>query len=86
MKWREHAMFAAFSPATQDAEIAIAVISENDPVGGGGMAAAPVAGAIIRAYWDLKKKRAELSMGLNSKARWNTTERQGAKATETKLR
>lgn len=67
MKWREHAMFAAFSPASEDAEIAIAVISENDRVGGGGMSAAPVAGAVIRAYWDLKKKRAEVSLGAKQK-------------------
>lgn len=58
MKWREHAMFAAFSPA-ENPEIAIAIISEHDKVGGGGKAAAPVAGKIIAAYWDLKKKRAE---------------------------
>ena len=63
MKWREHAMFAAFSPALDNSEIAVAVISENDKVGGGGMAAAPVAGAVIRAYWDLKKKRAALAVG-----------------------
>lgn len=67
MKWREHAMFAAFSPATADAEIAVAVISENDPAGGGGVAAAPVAGAVIKAYWDLKKKRGEMSLGLRAK-------------------
>ena len=57
MKWREHAMFAAFSPA-ESPEISVAVISEHDKVGGGGKSAAPVAGKIIAAYWDLKKKRA----------------------------
>lgn len=56
MKWREHAMFAAFSP-TDKPEIAVAIISEHDKVGGGGKSAAPVAGKIIAAYWDLKKKR-----------------------------
>jgi penicillin-binding protein 2 len=57
MKWREHAMFAAFSPA-ENPEISVAIISEHDKVGGGGKSAAPVAGKIIAAYWDLKKKRA----------------------------
>lgn len=59
MKWREHAMFAAFSPVDKP-EIAVAVISEHDKIGGGGKAAAPVAGKIIAAYWELKKKRAEI--------------------------
>lgn len=57
MKWREHAMFAAFSPV-DNPEIAIAVVSEHDKVAGGGKSAAPVAGKIIQAYWDLKKRRA----------------------------
>ncbi|MEY4631929.1 MAG: hypothetical protein RIQ81_2049 [Pseudomonadota bacterium] len=56
MKWREHAMFAAFAPA-EDPEIVIAVVSENDSVGGGGASAAPVAGKILNAYWELKRKR-----------------------------
>ncbi len=56
MRWKEHAMFAAFSPV-KDAEIAVAVISENDRIGGGGTSAAPVAGKIIDAYWRLKKER-----------------------------
>lgn len=58
MKWKEHAMFAAFSP-TEDAEIAVAIISEHDRVGGGGASAAPVAGHILRAYWQLKEQRAK---------------------------
>ncbi len=57
MNWKEHAMFAAFSPA-ENAEIAIAVVSQNDLVGGGGRSAAPVAGKIIAAYWRLKEERA----------------------------
>lgn len=57
MKWREHAMFAAFSPV-ENPEIAIAVVSEHDKVGGGGKSAAPVAGKIIAAYWKLKAQRA----------------------------
>ena len=59
MHWREHALFAAFSPV-ENPEIAVAVISEHDKIGGGGRAAAPIAGKIIRAYWDLKKQRGEL--------------------------
>ena len=50
-------MFAAFSPA-EDAEIAVAIVSQNDSVGGGGRSAAPVAGKIIAAYWRLKEERA----------------------------
>ena len=58
MKWREHAMFGAFSPA-HNPEIAVAVVSQNDKIGGGGKSAAPVAGKIIARYWELKKQRAE---------------------------
>ena len=54
MKWQEHAMFAAFSPV-EDAEIALAIVSENDQHGGGASSAAPIAGKIIAAYWELKK-------------------------------
>ena len=49
-KWREHAIFVAFSPVEQ-AEIVVAVISENDTQGGGGVAAAPIAKKILTAYW-----------------------------------
>jgi penicillin-binding protein 2 len=56
MLWKEHAMFASFSPVDHP-EIAVAIVSEHDKVGGGGKSAAPVAGRIIKAYWDLKKKR-----------------------------
>lgn len=66
MKWKEHAMFAAFSPV-ENAEIAVAVVSENDVVGGGGKSAAPVAQKIIQAYWDLKKKRGAVVSQLEKK-------------------
>ena len=56
MKWQEHAMFAAFSPV-ENAKIAVAVVSENDRVGGGGSSAAPVAKKIIEAFWRLRKTR-----------------------------
>lgn len=56
MMWREHAMFASFSPV-EHPEIAVAVVSEHDKVGGGGKSAAPVAGRIIKAYWDIKQRR-----------------------------
>lgn len=56
MKWREHAMFVAFSPV-ESPEVVVAVLSEHDRVGGGGAVAAPVAGAILRKYWDLVEKR-----------------------------
>lgn len=66
MKWKEHAMFAAFAPA-EDPEIVVAVVSENDSVGGGGAAAAPVAGKILNTYWNLKKSRAKLSQAEDSR-------------------
>ena len=47
-------MFGAFSPV-ENAEIAVAIVSQNDSVGGGGRAAAPIAGKIIKKYWELKK-------------------------------
>lgn len=59
MHWREHALFAAFSPL-DDPEIAVAIISEHDKIGGGGRAAAPIAGKVIRAYWQLKEQRGGL--------------------------
>ena len=62
--WREHALFAAFSPV-EAPEIAVAVISEHDQQSGGGRSAAPVAGKIIKAYWDLKKSRGQ-AMGLGA--------------------
>jgi penicillin-binding protein 2 len=60
MNWKEHAMFAAFSPV-ENAEIAVAIVSQNDTVGGGGRSAAPVAGKIIEAYWRLKREKAALA-------------------------
>ncbi len=33
--WKEHALFAAFSPV-ENAEVAVIVVSENDAIGGGG--------------------------------------------------
>lgn len=54
-KWREHAIFIAFSPVEQ-AEVVVAVVSENDAQGGGGVAAAPIAKKILTAYWQNKKK------------------------------
>lgn len=56
MRWKEHAIFAAFSPV-EDAEIVVAVVSQNDKIGGGGKSAAPVAQKIIAKYWELKKQR-----------------------------
>ena len=56
MKWQEHAIFGAFSPI-EGAEISLAILSENDGTGGGGVAAAPIAKKIIQGYWELKAKR-----------------------------
>ncbi len=64
MNWKEHAMFTAFSP-TENAEIAVAVVSQNDIVGGGGKSAAPIAGKIIARYWELKRERAASAQAQN---------------------
>ena len=50
IKWKEHAIFAAFSPV-KNAEIVVVVVSENDSIGGGGTAAAPLAREIIASYY-----------------------------------
>ena len=59
VKWREHAIFAAFSPV-KDSEVAIAIVSQNDEVGGGGKSAAPIAKMILEGYYDLKEKRSKI--------------------------
>ena len=60
-------MFGAFSPV-ENAEIAVAIVSQNDSIGGGGRAAAPIAGKIIKKYWELKdlreKKKAQSEIAI----------------------
>lgn len=56
VNWKEHALFAAFSPV-ENAEVAIIIVSENDAIGGGGAQAAPIAQKILKAYWDLKEQK-----------------------------
>lgn len=69
INWREHALFAAFSPVDAP-EIAVAVVSEHDKTSGGGRSAAPVAGKIIKAYWDLKRER-QKAMSLKEASKGN---------------
>lgn len=64
--WKEHAIFASFSPA-ENAEVVVVVMSQHDKIGGGGKAAAPVAQRILRKYWDLKEQRAANRLNLSSK-------------------
>jgi penicillin-binding protein 2 len=52
---RDHAWFAAFSPS-ENAEIAVVVLSEYDG-GGGGAQAAPIVQKVLEAYW--RKKHPE---------------------------
>ena len=52
---RDHAWFAAYSPA-EVPEIAVVALSEYDG-GGGGSQAAPIVQKVIEAYW--KKKHPE---------------------------
>ena len=56
MKWKEHALFVAFTPV-ENAELVVVVVSENDSVGGGGHSAAPVAKKILQAFWDEKDNK-----------------------------
>lgn len=51
-QFRDHALFVAFAPYDKP-EIAVAVVVEHG--GHGGAAAAPIAGRILRAYFDGKK-------------------------------
>ena len=51
-QYRDHALFVAFAPYEKP-EIAVAVIVEHGEHGGA--AAAPIAGKILRAYFDSKK-------------------------------
>jgi penicillin-binding protein 2 len=60
--WKEHALFASFAPV-DNPEIIVVVVSEHDDKGGGGASAAPVAGKILNAYFELKKRRAGLAIG-----------------------
>lgn len=60
--WKEHAMFASFAPS-ETPEVVVTVVSEHDDKGGGGASAAPVAGEILNAYFELKKERAGLALG-----------------------
>ena len=49
---KDHGLFVAFAPFEKP-EIAVAVVVEHG--GGGGAVAAPIAGRILRGYFDLKK-------------------------------
>lgn len=60
--WKEHAMFASFAPS-ETPEVVVTVVSEHDDKGGGGASAAPVAGEILNAYFELKKERTSLALG-----------------------
>ena len=51
-QFRDHALFVAFAPYDKP-EIAVAVIVEHGEHGGS--AAAPIAGRMLRAYFDAKK-------------------------------
>lgn len=56
MRWKEHAIFVAFAPA-DNPKIAVAVYSQNERNGGGGVASAPVAGKIISKFIEIEKER-----------------------------
>lgn len=51
-QYKDHGLFVAFAPYERP-EIAVAVVVEHG--GGGGAVAAPIAGKILRSYFDLQK-------------------------------
>jgi penicillin-binding protein 2 len=51
-QYKDHGLFVAFAPYERP-EIAVAVVVEHG--GGGGAVAAPIAGKILRNYFDLQK-------------------------------
>ena len=51
-QYKDHGLFVAFAPFDKP-EIAVAVVVEHG--GGGGAVAAPIAGRILRSYFDLQK-------------------------------
>lgn len=51
-QYKDHGLFVAFAPFEKP-EIAVAVVVEHG--GGGGAVAAPIAGKILRSYFDLQK-------------------------------
>lgn len=51
-QYKDHGLFVAFAPFDKP-EIAVAVVVEHG--GGGGAVAAPIAGKILRSYFDLQK-------------------------------
>jgi len=53
--FRDHAWFVAWAPV-EDPEIALAVVVEHAE-GGGGAVAAPLARAVLEAYFDLRRQR-----------------------------
>lgn len=54
-QYQDHALFVSYAPYDKP-EIAVAVVVEHG--GGGGAVAAPIAGRIMRSYFDLKKPAA----------------------------
>jgi penicillin-binding protein 2 len=76
MRWKEHALFAAYSPA-KNPEIVLAIVSENDRVGGGGHSAAPVAKKIIEAFWKLKENRMQNDKHVKKKKTKEEENREG---------
>ena len=78
-QYRDHALFVAFAPFEKP-EIAVAVIVEHGEHGGA--AAAPIAGKILRAYFDGKKPLRKESAGQLKKAdKEEETEGNGGEST-----
>ncbi len=75
-RFRDHALFVAFAPFEKP-EIAVAVVIEHGEHGGA--AAAPIAGRILRAYFDGKKPPVR-GAGTSTESVGETTEENGEPA------
>jgi penicillin-binding protein 2 len=64
MRYRDHALFAAFAPA-EDPEIAISVLVEHAGAGGGSVAA-PIAQRVLARYFEKKQARLEAASAIEA--------------------
>jgi len=81
-QYRDHALFVAFAPFDKP-EIAVAVVVEHGEHGGA--AAAPIAGRILRAYFDGKKPvRKEPAESLNPEDTGENVEGEASKTVKVK--
>jgi penicillin-binding protein 2 len=73
-EYQDHALFVAFAPYDKP-EVAVAVVVEHG--GGGGAVAAPIAGRILRKYFDLKRPQSRPETDSSAGDENDTSEEQG---------